>query len=168
MEMLREDAYRIFKKHRAPLEWGEEEVRFLLLIAGRPKQLCWHGEPEIPTCSSIEIAAVCSRPSTDEEAALCGILFSHLFAASPDAVLKIMLDLRRLIKTRCSSPVFKVATWLFGQDVVLEKEWIGTDKAEIIADRAGLALGCKVSPKVVEHARSRLRRVKAWAFPRSG
>jgi hypothetical protein len=144
---------------------GEDELRLLLLITSYPKHLCWHGEPEVPTCDSIEKAMGRSRPPSDEDATLCGILFSHLFAASPDAVLKIMLNLRKLINTRSASPVFKIASWLWGQYTLLGKQWVFTDKAEAIADRAASELKCKVSPKVVEHARARLRKTNGWRIP---
>lgn len=160
-ELLRMDVWRLFKQCKAPAHWGEREVWFFIHTASYPEHFTPNG------CLDWIVGAATLRsvgPSVDLPLwTPDAVMFTHLYASSPDVFLAILSGLRKRIKARRQSPVFKVAQWLLTQHR-MGKEWVWNEKAESICQRAKNVLHWSVTPKVVEHARARIRKAQGWQF----
>lgn len=155
-------AYKVFMKCDPPVEWGEREFWMLLWAALEPDPLDHKNENIEP------------KDLRRVRETICDVM--RLYATAPDAFLKVLCAFRRLIEQLHRSPVFDALRSAMMDEAMLRmferKQMPGTtrkalwkrcsyfwkEKAETLATKS-------ITPKVIEHARKRLRNLRPFVFP---
>jgi len=145
MDLLANDIRGILRKLNAPVEW-DQLVGFFLLCVCDERCLSagkFHAQ-------SFSFAAK-DRNGNWKREAFNAMLFAHMFSQAPAIFLRAMSEVGHLVQQCESSPELRVAM-LHAREPKLWKQ-----KAQGAALQLSRVLGYTVSPKVVEHARARLR-----------
>lgn len=137
-------------KHKAPLRWRRDEFEFLFDVAFIPSML---NAQEFASGDVAQAMAETSRKELE--------LFGRLYAEAPDVLLEVLTAFRAVIEKRSASPEFAVKLAL-GQFV--DNEGIWTTRAEDIAAVLTKRLKRPVTAKVIEHARSEMRRYRRFVY----
>jgi hypothetical protein len=162
-DVLAVDIREILNQSAAPETWGDREAFALFHAVCAPHTL--DALPLIPSEGDITDEMFFGNAIDIEDGgflsdnAMMALFFAHLYASAPIAVRKSLDGIDALIEKRMKSPEIAAAFFITQHPETWES------KADAVAEVVKEQLGIPVTPKIIEHARNRIRSSSAWSFP---
>lgn len=162
MDAYAPHAYKVFMKCDPPVDWGEQEFWMLLAAALDPAHLDHRNENIEP------------KDLKRVRETICDVM--RLYATAPHAFLKVLCGFRKMHSRLMKSPVFSALVSAMLDEAILRMfehkqmpgkrrkalwkrcSYFWKEKAETLATKS-------ITPKVIEHARKRLRNLRPFVFP---